>query len=133
MGDLPNIHRLASLMLAIVLVSTIPATSALAHSMLLKAEPPRRAILTQSPAHVRLWFNEKIEGDYASLVVLDTNRQPITDIKPTLAPDDQKSILLPLPKLSPGKYTVKFRVLSVDGHVVDSSFDFTVKGDADRK
>jgi methionine-rich copper-binding protein CopC len=23
---------------------------------------------------------------------------------------------------------VKFRVLSVDGHVVDSSFEFTVKG-----
>ena len=41
--------------------------------------------------------------------------------------DDPKAIVLPLPELSPGKYTVKFRVLSVDGHVVDSSYDFTVK------
>jgi hypothetical protein len=41
--------------------------------------------------------------------------------------------VLPLPELAPGKYSVKFRVLSVDGHVVDSSFDFTVKGKAQNK
>ncbi len=111
----------------------VPTASALAHSMLVKAEPPRRAVLTKPPSQVRLWFNEKIEGDYASLVVLDANKQPITDVQPTLAPDDQKSIVLPLPQLAPGKYSVKFRVLSVDGHVVESSFDFTVKGEAQKK
>lgn len=119
------------LIMAFALVA--PVTSAFAHSMLVKAEPPRRAVLTKSPHQVRLWFNEKIEGDYASLVVLDAKKQPITDLKPTLSPDDQKSIVLPLPELSPGKYSVKFRVLSVDGHVVESSFDFTVKGEAQKK
>jgi copper resistance protein C len=101
--------------------------------MLVKAEPPRRAILTKSPSQVRLWFNEKIEGDYASLVVLDDKKQSITAAKPILAPDDPKSIILPLPELTPGKYSIKFRVLSVDGHVVESSFDFTVKGEAQKK
>jgi copper resistance protein C len=119
--------------LVIVFIVAVPVTSALAHSMLVKAEPPRRAVLTKSPTQVRLWFNEKIEGDYASLVVLDAQKQPITDATPTLAPDDQKSIVLPLPDLAPGKYSVKFRVLSVDGHVVESIFDFTVKGDTQRK
>jgi len=101
--------------------------------MLVKAEPARRAVLTKSPSQVRLWFNEKIEGDYASLVVLDDKKHSITDIKPTLASDDPKSIILPLPELVPGKYSIKFRVLSVDGHVVESSFDFTVKGEAQKK
>lgn len=119
--------------LIIVFIVAAPVTSALAHSMLVKAEPPRRAVLTKSPTQVRLWFNEKIEGDYASLVVLDAQKQPITDVKPTLALGDQKSIVLPLPELAPGKYSVKFRVLSVDGHVVESIFDFTVKGDTQRK
>jgi methionine-rich copper-binding protein CopC len=27
-----------------------------------------------------------------------------------------------------GQYTVKYRVLSVDGHIVDSRLTFTVKG-----
>ena len=119
--------------LTVLLALGMPVTSVFAHSMLTKAEPPRRAILTKSPTQVRLWFNEKLEGDYASLVVLDANKQPITEVKPTLAPDDPKSIILPLPELQPGKYSVKFRVLSVDGHVVESSFDFTVKSEAHKK
>jgi methionine-rich copper-binding protein CopC len=123
----------ASFSLVAALALGMPAAPALAHSMLVKAEPARRAVLTKSPSQVRLWFNEKIEGDYASLVVLDDKKHSITDIKPTLASDDPKSIILPLPELVPGKYSIKFRVLSVDGHVVESSFDFTVKGEAQKK
>ncbi|BFU90425.1 MAG: putative Copper transport protein CopC [Nitrospira sp.] len=129
----PGRRMFRPVILIVAFVLGVPATSAFAHSMLVKAEPPRRAVLTKSPIQVRLWFNEKIEGDYASLVVVDARKQPITDLKPTLAPDDQKSIILPLPELPPGKYSVKFRVLSVDGHVVESSFDFTVKGEAQKK
>ena len=103
-------------------------TPVLAHAALVKTEPPRRAIVAKAPAQVQLWFNEEIEGDYASLVVLDAEKHPVSEVKPQLATDDPKSIVLPLPELTPGKYSVKFRVLSVDGHVVDSSFDFTVKG-----
>jgi methionine-rich copper-binding protein CopC len=121
------------LFLVVALAVGMPAASALAHSMLVKAEPARRAVLTKAPNQVRLWFNEKIEGDYASLIVLDDKKQSITDVKPTLASDDPKSIILPLPELLPGKYSIKFRVLSVDGHVVESSFDFTVKGEAQKK
>jgi copper resistance protein C len=130
---LPSIRSFASLVLIGAIALGTPVTSALAHSQLVKAEPPRRAVLTKSPTQVRLWFNEKIEGDYASLVVLDARKQPITETKPTIASDDPKSIVLPLPELAPGKYSVKFRVLSVDGHVVESAFDFTVKGDVQEK
>jgi copper resistance protein C len=129
MRALPSLRSLACLVLIGGLAVAAPVTSTLAHSQLVKAEPPRRAILTKSPTQVRLWFNEKIEGDYASLVVLDARKQPITETKPALSSDDPKSIVLPLPELAPGKYSVKFRVLSVDGHVVESTFDFTVKGD----
>ena len=118
---------------AIAMAMCVHVTPALAHSMLVKAEPPRRSVLTKAPAQVQLWFNEELEGDYASLVVLDAEKHPVTEIKPQLAPDDQKSIILPLPELTPGKYSVKFRVLSVDGHVVESSFDFTVKDTVQRK
>jgi len=128
-----NIHSFARLFLVSVVALGLPVASAFAHSQLVKAEPPRRAVLTKSPTQVRLWFNENIEGDYASLVVLDTKKQPISNERPTLAPDDPKSIVLSLPELAPGKYSVKFRVLSVDGHVVESSYDFSIKGDAQGK
>lgn len=113
--------------LLMALGAGLHSTPVLAHAMLVKAEPPRRAQLTQTPTQVRLWFNEEIEKDYASLTVLDAARAPVTDIRPHIAEDDRRAIVLPLSQLAPGKYTVKFRVLSVDGHVVDSSYDFTVK------
>ncbi len=118
---------------AMAMAMCVHVAPALAHSMLVKAEPPRRAVLAKTPTQVRLWFNEEIEGDYASLVVLDAEKHSVTEIKPQLAPDDRKSIVLPLPELTPGKYSVKFRVLSVDGHVVESYFDFTVKGKVQKK
>ena len=129
------VHTLKRVMVGAVMAMAmcVQVGPVLAHSMLVKAEPPRRAVLAKTPAQVRLWFNEELEGEYASLIVLDAEKHPVTEIKPQLAPDDPKSIVLPLPELAPGKYSVKFRVLSVDGHVVESSFDFTVKGKVQRK
>jgi methionine-rich copper-binding protein CopC len=129
-----SLKRLAGAgMLAIVMSVGLPSGTALAHAMLVKAEPARRAALTRAPSQVRLWFNEEIEQDYASLAVQDAAKATVTEIKPHVAADDPKSIVLPLPELEAGKYTVKFRVLSVDGHVVDSSYDFTVKSKAPQK
>ncbi|CUQ66831.1 copper resistance CopC family protein [Candidatus Nitrospira inopinata] len=125
-----RVHALSMIVLAIVTMTMmmgIAVPPAHAHSKLVKSEPPQRAVLSKPPEHVRLWFNEEIEGDYATLVVLDAAKHPVTDLKPHVAQDDAKSIVLPLPELQPGKYSVKFRVLSVDGHVVESSFDFVVK------
>jgi hypothetical protein len=129
------IHRLKRVVVGVVMgmAMCLHVVPVLAHSMLVKAEPPRRAVLATTPAQVRLWFNEELEGEYASLIVLDAEKHPVTEIKPQLAPDDPKSIVLPLPVLAPGKYSVKFRVLSVDGHVVESFFDFTVKGKVQKK
>ncbi len=119
--------------LILALAACLHGTPVLAHAMLVKTEPPRRAVLTQPPAQVRLWFNEAIEKDYASLAVFDEGQAAVTEAQPHVAADDPKAIVLPIPELAGGKYTVKFRVLSVDGHVVDSSYDFTVKSKAQEK
>ena len=129
-----SLKRLAGAgMLAMVMSAGLQSGPVLAHAMLVKAEPARRAALTRAPSQVRLWFNEEIEKDYASLAVQDAAKATVTEIKPHVAADDPKSIVLPLPELEAGKYTVKFRVLSVDGHVVDSSYDFTIKNKAAAK
>lgn len=120
-------HMKSIVNIAIVLSMLVHTTPVFAHAQLIKAEPARRAILDKAPTQVRLWFNEEIEGAYTSLSVLKANKKPVTDAKPRVVSDDPKSIVLSLPDLKPGKYSVKFRVLSVDGHIVDSTFDFTVK------
>lgn len=130
-GALRRVMAGATITLAMALSLHTPQV--LAHAMLVKAEPARRAVLAKAPVQVRLWFNEEVEKDYAALTVLDGDKRPATEVIPQVSADDPKSIVLPLPELPPGKYTVKFRVLSVDGHVVDSSYDFTVKSKAHGK
>lgn len=98
-----------------------------AHALLVKAEPARRAVLTQAPKQVKLWFNEQIEPAYTKLSVVDAADKPVTTEKFTVPEKEPKLMVLPLPELKPGKYLVKFRVLSVDGHVVESSYDFELK------
>lgn len=119
--------------IALTMALCLHTSPALAHAMLVKAEPARRAALAKAPVQVRLWFNEEVEKDYAALTVLDEGKRPLTEVIPQISADDPKSIVLPLSELPPGKYTVKFRILSVDGHVVDSSYDFTVKSKAPGK
>jgi copper resistance protein C len=129
-----SLHLLAvSLLSSLLLVAGLHSTPVLAHAMLVKAEPARRAQLAQAPTQVRLFFNEEVEKDYAALAVLDSSKAPVNETKPHIDANDPKAIVLPLPELNPGKYTVKFRVLSVDGHVVDSSYDFTIKSKAAAK
>jgi methionine-rich copper-binding protein CopC len=45
----------------------------------------------------------------------------------TVGPDDPRKLSVTLPALASGRYVVRYRALSVDGHVVESSFVFTVK------
>ncbi|MCH9639129.1 MAG: copper resistance protein CopC [Betaproteobacteria bacterium] len=113
------------LMLATLLL--FPVKSVFAHATLIKSDPPRRAALTESPKHVQLWFNEEIESNYALITVLDSDGNSVSDEKPASVPDDLKSVVLAIPEISPGSYTVEYRVLSIDGHVVESNYSFRIK------
>ena len=123
-----NIKRNAALMVFMCFLSVLfQVNSVFAHAALVKSDPPRRAALAVSPKHIQLWFNEKIEGAYASVTVKDAQQNIVTTNNPETVADDPKSIVLDLPQLEAGKYTVHYRVMSVDGHVIESNFDFNVK------
>jgi len=113
--------------IAIPLLLALPMESAFAHAQLTKSEPTRRAVLSKPPDQVRLWFNERLEPAFSTLSVLDASGQPVTQDLPRVPAEDPKRLELLLPALMPGKYTVTYKVLSVDGHTVKASYTFTVK------
>jgi copper resistance protein C len=113
-----------SLLLALWLVP-FPAC---AHAYLVKAQPAQRAVLFAPPDRVELWFNERLEAAFCTLRVFDAADKPVDKADMQVAPGDPKHLSVGLNPLTPGDYTVKFRVLSVDGHVVTNQFSFTVRG-----
>jgi len=102
-------------------------TAALAHAVLVKSIPAQRSSLTESPPRVELWFNERLEPAYSRASVTDEAGMQIDLRDALVSKEDARRLSLSLPPLRPGRYAVKFRVLSVDGHVVESSLTFTVK------
>ena len=111
----------------VVLLLLLPV-SAWTHAVLVKSSPARRAMLSKPPARVQLWFNERLEAQFSQLSVWDAEGRQVDRQDIHIGPDDPKRLSVGLAELAPGIYAVKFRVLSVDGHIVESEFPFTVRG-----
>ena len=115
-------HLIASLAGAVLL-----ATPAGAHAVLVRSTPPGRATLAEKPDRVQLWFNERLEPAFSSVSVWSSAGTQVDAGDARVSPDDARRLSVTLPPLPPGTYSVRYRVLSVDGHVVDSSFSFTLR------
>jgi methionine-rich copper-binding protein CopC len=109
------------------LVLCVP-TSAWPHARLVKSVPASRAVLSQAPAKVQLWFNERLEAHFCQLAVWNAEGQRVESGDSQVDPADPKKLSVGLPALATGLYTVKYRVLSVDSHIVENQFTFTVRG-----
>lgn len=113
--------------MGMVCASGFYAVAAYAHATMVKSDPARRAVVSAAPNQVRLWFSERLEAAYSSATVARLKGAPVAHEPASVAPDDPKLLVVKLPSLEPGTYEVRYRVLSVDGHVVKSSFTFTLK------
>jgi methionine-rich copper-binding protein CopC len=103
-----------------------PPGQAGAHAALVRSVPARRSTLARPPERVLLWFGEPLEPAYSTVTVADPGGTRVDAGDARVGPGDPTLLSVTVPRLPPGTYTVRFRVLSVDGHIVESEFPFTV-------
>ena len=101
-----------------------------AHARLLQSDPPQRATLERPPAAIRLWFNEPIEEAASRITVTNEAGERVATGTVRVDEREPKLLILELPPLVAGKYSVTFEVLSVDGHRVKKSYSFSVRAAA---
>ena len=106
----------------------VPA-SVRAHAALVRSVPGSRAVLTQAPQWLDLCFNEPIELKFSS-VTLEDAKGTAVPLGKVQAGTDPKCIKVPIEAIGTGVFTVHYRVLSRDGHVVEYGYQFTVKTEA---
>jgi copper resistance protein C len=114
------------LAIALALMLLAPAATH-AHAVLVKSAPASRAVLALPPARVELTFNERLEPAYSTLSVWAPDDKRVDDGKIVIAPDNPRRVSVGIPHLSQGSYTVKYRVLSVDGHIVEGTYPFEIR------
>jgi len=112
---------------SLFLVLLLAPSTLWAHAYLVKSVPAQRAALYRAPTKIQLWFNERLEPRYSSLSLSESSGKPVETGKAEVSAEDPKQLSAPIRPLPPGKYLIKYRVLSVDGHIVQDQFPFTVE------
>ncbi|MGB3376361.1 MAG: CopD family protein [Microbacterium sp.] len=111
--------------LAVVLgtmFTLLGAQAALAHAQLLSTTPGDGAVLEQAPDEARLHFDEAIRIVDGGIRLVADDEQPVALGARVLDSD----VVVALPALEDGRYTLSYRVTSADGHPVAGVISFTV-------
>ncbi|WP_460773375.1 copper resistance CopC family protein [Microbacterium sp. GXF7504] len=118
------IPLLAALLLAAVAV-LVPLQPAAAHDTLLGSDPAAGSVLESLPAQVRLDFSAALLSDGGSTVVevTDAAGASLTDGDPVV---EQNTVTQALEGDAAGAVTVRWRVVSSDGHPISDEFTFSV-------
>jgi methionine-rich copper-binding protein CopC len=112
---------------ALFAASALLTHAALAHATLQSAAPAQGAQLAAPPKEVMLRFNEKLEGTFSTIQVLDGQGKTVTADKAAVGPADATTLTLALPALQAGQYTVQWVAIGADGHRRKGSYTFSVK------
>jgi methionine-rich copper-binding protein CopC len=104
------------------------SAAAQAHPQPKTASPKPNAVLTDSPADIRIGFSEGLEVVFSGLEVDDPSGKPVASGPASLDPNDNKKLIVPLQtKLTPGLYTVKWHAVGTDTHHVTGHYSFQIK------
>lgn len=102
------------------------APAAFAHAMLDHANPSPGSVLHAQPGKIVLDFTEAVEPAFSNVELHDSKGAAVAIGKPQTAPDKRTRLVIQVPSLAPGSYTVIWHVTSVDTHKTQGRFGFTV-------
>lgn len=123
-----DIKLMAKLILGLVLsTSFVLPSPAFAHAIMVKSQPEADATVAESPKQVDVWFNDKVGSEYKALAVINSAGQRVDNKDIEQETFDQSHLFTTVTNLPPDTYTVRYRVVSLDTHIVTGKFKFTIK------
>ncbi|MDP2958245.1 MAG: copper resistance protein CopC [Longimicrobiales bacterium] len=125
----PTLPVFRLLLLGVLGVAAVGSTSdatRTVHFGLARSAPADKATV-HDLSEIRLWFTEAPSEGTVSVRLLGASGAPVPTADPVRDPADGKvfSVQVSQPP-APGQYTVAWRGMGTDGHVVRGEFTFTV-------
>jgi copper resistance protein C len=111
----------------LVLAMLSAASPALAHAMLERASPLVGSEVPAPPHEIALTFTEGVEPAFSTIEVRDAHGVVVTTGKARTEKGNNRRLVVELPSLGSGTYTVTWRATSVDTHKTEGSYRFTVQ------
>lgn len=100
--------------------------AARAHAFLDHSDPAVGSTVPASPETIHLWFTQQLEPAFSSVTVTDKSGASVNDGAAAIDPTNASELDVKLKHLTPGTYTVKWHVLSVDTHTTQGDFTFNI-------
>jgi copper resistance protein C len=119
-------HRLVAAAALAGGLSAAFAATAFAHTYLDHADPSVGSTVKAAPAQLRIWFTGALEPAFSTIAVSDAQGNSVAPGKASVDPGDNKLLAIGLGALPPGSYKVVWHAVSVDTHVTEGIFTFTV-------
>jgi len=112
--------RKRRIIIAVVLAITasmLITSIGFAHANQLRSDPADGSVLKESPKEIFIWFDEPISDRFSSVQLFDVDSKPIEVNGIRRDETDPTLLIISVPELSPGVYSVLWKILSeVDGH-----------------
>jgi methionine-rich copper-binding protein CopC len=110
-----------------VIALLLAATNAWASAFLDHAEPAVGGTVETPPTEIKIWFTESLEPPFCQIQLIDRHGRPVTQSRATVDSSDPSLLTLSVPALTPGRYKVNWRAVSVDAHMTVGTFSFTFR------
>jgi methionine-rich copper-binding protein CopC len=107
--------------------STSENSFILAHAIVVKTSPPQGGTASGSIGKVDVWYDAGIRDSLAALAVVSAAGERVDKRDAAIDSADPAHVSVGVNQMTPGKYTVRYRALSADGHMVSGAWEFDVQ------
>ncbi|HSP28870.1 MAG TPA: CopD family protein [Ilumatobacteraceae bacterium] len=125
------LRRLVLLALATCALVAVPTGGVFAHNTLLSSDPADGASLDAAPTQITWEFENPVPLETMTVTLIEATgvRSELGGSAHGSAGDTQ--VVTPLPALTPGEVSLRWRLVGADGHPVTGRVDFTISAAAE--
>jgi methionine-rich copper-binding protein CopC len=98
-----------------------------AHAIVVRTSPEQSGVAPETIGKVEVWYDSGIRDDFAALAVIDAKGDRVDKRDAAIDKADQSHVSASVDALAPGVYTVRYRAMSADGHLVSGAWQFEVR------
>ena len=98
-----------------------------AHAIVVRRSPEEGGVAAGDIGKVEVWYDAGIRDAFVALAVVSELGDRIDKRDAAIDSANPAHVSVGVNPLAPGKYTVRYRALSADGHLVSGAWDFEVR------
>ncbi|MEG7966411.1 MULTISPECIES: copper resistance CopC/CopD family protein [Bacillus cereus group] len=119
------LYRMIVLIVTTVSVFLFSHSSVFAHTSVVGTSPKEGEVLTVQPEQIILEFSELVTESVVNIELLDPSAKRVQVSKVQML-DEPTKIKVKIPNLNNGTYTVRWSMISADGHPSEGGYTFSI-------